>query len=1033
MCDSCDLPEQRHLPPIPEETTGQNVDRDGDQGSVSPFGVRRVLSANPEDRPIRPAVREREKTFEEFVEEQLKVDEIAKPKQQQDSSGARRLTGRRYFLRKGEGISRVERNKDKVNEQQTLQRRASLSLQQPSRELTSGTLQRRSSAPSLDIKDEAAQLENKLPLTSQPEHSREFGTSHSFSPALYHPHIPQNTQRKAQTEIRAQSKPSSQLLTQGQTFNTVLQPQPHSPPPSQVHLKESTGVPTTAERKHRLNQSQERKHRYSKSEEREQRNTQSKEKGNSDNAQLRWTECRINQSAARPAASVSKSFRQERGKCQKEEKMDETAGKIVDGDKVKGPFEVPAPQRKRLVRSSEDRSDQSVKQSDTGVPTPKHPDTANEPYLAQHFNSPPTQRDSILSPRAKRTQEVIVGFKTLNDHIVRVTGPNMGTLSTGSAETKTDFQPCQCNKSKPASKRGSDRVKGPTRAKTKPAFFPTAPSNRSQASVPLKSITSLSHSTPSSTSGGSSSSSDDDKDNPTSKCHRFPKPPSPPPRLSHQDSHLDLSEEDYASDAPSEAGEGPMRPTIQNQNQNHSLGSAPGSRQTSSSSSSTGDELSEVAWCEMQSNTPQLSTSGDRGHQKMSNTHRLKPRKNLSTGDDKSSGFHRERRDQKEEARRGKAGGGVLGQDEEEGRPGPLRLESSEARALRWQIEALQQQFEQRESDWSVVQCQLQSRLETLTKENSELREKLTAAPQCPLVAAQHCAQMDATAQRRMQTEASSQSPTERGSASIEGLSLHSGSSEDTLGHHDRCVDKQHSSTRSQSTGVKGQTPGQSTTPNSQRTPSLTKSSSSEPKSKTSGPQVGNIPTHICEEIIYPDGQTEQVLSNGCRLVTFANGTRKEISADQKTVTVTFFNGDVKHILADGKVVYYYADAQTTHTTYPSGLQVLHFPNKQIEKRHPGGKREILFPDQTIKCLEPNGREETVFPDGTLVCLSQSGEKTVDFPNGQREIHTSQYKRREYPNGTVKTIYPNGQQETKYSSGRVRIKEKDGVSITHIK
>ena len=34
-------------------------------------------------RPIRPALREREKTFEEFVEEQVKVDEITKPKQEQ--------------------------------------------------------------------------------------------------------------------------------------------------------------------------------------------------------------------------------------------------------------------------------------------------------------------------------------------------------------------------------------------------------------------------------------------------------------------------------------------------------------------------------------------------------------------------------------------------------------------------------------------------------------------------------------------------------------------------------------------------------------------------------------------------------------------------------------------------------------------------------------------------------------------------------------------------------------------------------------
>ncbi|XP_070705960.1 centromere protein J [Pempheris klunzingeri] len=186
---------------------------------------------------------------------------------------------------------------------------------------------------------------------------------------------------------------------------------------------------------------------------------------------------------------------------------------------------------------------------------------------------------------------------------------------------------------------------------------------------------------------------------------------------------------------------------------------------------------------------------------------------------------------------------------------------------------------------------------------------------------------------------------------------------------------------------------------------------------------------------VLEDGQTEmeQLLSNRCSLVASTDRTRKVVSPDLKTKTVTFFNGDIKHILEDGKVVYYYAGSQTTHTTYPSGLEVLHFPNKQIEKRHPGGKREILFPDQTIKYLEPDGSEKTIFPDGTIVHLSQSGEKLVEFPSGQREIHTSQYKRREDPDGTVKTIYADGRRETKYASGRVRVKEKDQVTTRHFK
>ncbi|XP_065444993.1 centromere protein J-like isoform X1 [Chrysemys picta bellii] len=135
---------------------------------------------------------------------------------------------------------------------------------------------------------------------------------------------------------------------------------------------------------------------------------------------------------------------------------------------------------------------------------------------------------------------------------------------------------------------------------------------------------------------------------------------------------------------------------------------------------------------------------------------------------------------------------------------------------------------------------------------------------------------------------------------------------------------------------------------------------------------------------------------------------------------------------ADGKI-YYYADAQTTHTTYPNGLEVLQFPNNQIEKHHPDGTKEIVFPDQTVKRFYDGGLEETVFPDGTVVKIEKNGDKMVMFSNGQKEIHTSQFKRREYPDGTIKTVYSSGQQETKYSSGRVRIKDEEGNIILNKK
>ncbi|XP_021345234.1 centromere protein J-like [Mizuhopecten yessoensis] len=183
------------------------------------------------------------------------------------------------------------------------------------------------------------------------------------------------------------------------------------------------------------------------------------------------------------------------------------------------------------------------------------------------------------------------------------------------------------------------------------------------------------------------------------------------------------------------------------------------------------------------------------------------------------------------------------------------------------------------------------------------------------------------------------------------------------------------------------------------------------------------------DELQHSDGKLERVYRTGAREILFSNGTRKEISADAQTIIVSFFNGDIKQIMPDQRIVYYYCEAQTTHSTYPDGLEILQFPNNQVEKHYPDKTKEIIFPDQTIKYLFQNGSEESIFPDGTVIRVDKNGDKTMEFPNGQREIHTQEYKRREYPDGTVKTVYPDGRQETRYSNGRIRVKDKDGNVI----
>ncbi|NWZ89624.1 CENPJ protein, partial [Nesospiza acunhae] len=155
----------------------------------------------------------------------------------------------------------------------------------------------------------------------------------------------------------------------------------------------------------------------------------------------------------------------------------------------------------------------------------------------------------------------------------------------------------------------------------------------------------------------------------------------------------------------------------------------------------------------------------------------------------------------------------------------------------------------------------------------------------------------------------------------------------------------------------------------------------------------------------------------------------KEIGSDEGMTTISFSNGDVKKIMSDQRVIYYYADAQTTHTAYPDGLEVLQFPNNQIEKHHPDGTQEIVFPDHTVKCFYSNRLKETSFPDGTIVKVEKNRDKLVVFSDSQRESHTAQFRRKEYLDGTGKTLLCNRRQETKYSTGRLQIKDEEGNLI----
>ncbi|XP_077154442.1 centrosomal P4.1-associated protein [Ranitomeya variabilis] len=368
----------------------------------------------------------------------------------------------------------------------------------------------------------------------------------------------------------------------------------------------------------------------------------------------------------------------------------------------------------------------------------------------------------------------------------------------------------------------------------------------------------------------------------------------------------------------------------------------------------------------------------------------------------------------------------------------PDKKEREEIQTLKQQIKDLQEELKKKETKWLTTQVRLRNQIESILKENGELREeikfmekvrvetwkkaeaaesrrKISEAPTTQVKRSESVSPSHMLKQRRTSVpEPEKNTKILRSHSPIKGLSSKSF----------RQMSLSDSS-NSEASKVKAAEPATSTTP---QVPD--KVLPTEPKNDNS-PVKDN--DDVQGEITYPDGKVERILRNGCHVILFPNGTRKEVSPDGKSTTVTFFNGDVKQVMADQRVIYYYSDAQTTHTTYPDGLEILQFSNGQTEKHFPDGKKEITFPDQTIKNLYQDGREESIFPDGTIITTHPDGSKVIEFDNGQREFHTTQFKRREYPDGTVKTVYTNGQQETKYASGRVRVKDKDGNVIVDTK
>lgn len=151
------------------------------------------------------------------------------------------------------------------------------------------------------------------------------------------------------------------------------------------------------------------------------------------------------------------------------------------------------------------------------------------------------------------------------------------------------------------------------------------------------------------------------------------------------------------------------------------------------------------------------------------------------------------------------------------------------------------------------------------------------------------------------------------------------------------------------------------------------------------------------EEIVHPDGKRERrYFADQKRVIHFVNGTEKEIHTSGLTI-VRFNNGDIKTTRPEaGTVEYYYAEAETNHTTYPDATEVFEFPNDQVETHYPDGSKKIVFPDGTRKIILPNGDEQSYFTDGSVVTESSDGSRTV-IPASSSCLSTS--RQVNYPSG----------------------------------
>ncbi|XP_010154794.1 PREDICTED: centromere protein J, partial [Eurypyga helias] len=307
-----------------------------------------------------------------------------------------------------------------------------------------------------------------------------------------------------------------------------------------------------------------------------------------------------------------------------------------------------------------------------------------------------------------------------------------------------------------------------------------------------------------------------------------------------------------------------------------------------------------------------------------------------------------------------------------EARAIPDKKERDEIQALKQQIAELQDDLKRKEAKWSTTHRRLKDQIEALANENMELKEEVRIMERFRLEAWK---KVEAAGSKRKIEDSGMTLKRAESCLPNRGPETQTASPLLPVQQCSKINSKSHTQAKGNLSRTPASGPAGHRSNSEAMTAALEDSSGTFMVEAAPNEALVSLPPgpaytdgeEIQRETAYPDGKVEKVLKNGCHLIFFPNGTWKKVGSDGKTVTITFFNGDVKQVMPDQTVIYYYADAKTTHTTYADGLEVLQFSNGQIEKHYPDGKKEITFPDQTIKNLFTDGQEESIFPDGTIV------------------------------------------------------------------